>query len=144
MGHDYILFIGCNPSTAMERVDDPTIRKELAIARREGFKSYIKCNICDYRATNPDALLLGDVLPRSDQNLNVIKGFAAIAEKIVVCWGAVHPTLHGFAQSTAQALKGYRLWCLGINTDGSPKHPLYLRADCPLELWKSPSKASPL
>ena len=131
----YIMFIGLNPSVATAHSDDPTIRKELAIARREGFHAYIKCNICDYRATNPRALLRPDILPRSDKNLDTIKAYANRAARIVVCWGAVHPTLQGFGLSTSRALKDYQLWCLGITQDGSPCHPLYLKADAPLKLW---------
>jgi hypothetical protein len=30
---------------------------------------------------------------------------------------------------------GARLWCLGTTKDGSPRHPLYVRADQPLLEW---------
>ena len=132
----YLMAIGMNPSTATAHSDDPTIRRELALAARYGFKAYVKCNIMDYRATNPRELRNPTVLPRSDANLRTIKAYAERASKIVVCWGFVHPSLQGFASSTVRTLEGYTLWCLGTNLDGSPKHPLYLKGDVPLELWR--------
>jgi len=31
---------------------------------------------------------------------------------------------------------GFDLWCFGLNSDRSPKHPLNLRADTPLVRWE--------
>lgn len=137
-GAPFALFVAMNPSTATPNQDDPTIRKEQGYTRRAGLTSLIKCNIADYRSTDPKQLLRENILPRSDENLRVIKRFAAEAAMIVVCWGALPNPLRGYAQSTAAALSGYRLLCLGVTADGSPRHPLYVPNDAPLMPWSPP------
>ncbi|HEX3862743.1 MAG TPA: DUF1643 domain-containing protein [Stellaceae bacterium] len=51
----YALWIGMNPSVAAADVDDPTIRREMAFTKVMGIDVYVKCNIMDYRATDPTA-----------------------------------------------------------------------------------------
>ena len=41
---------GINPSTADERDNDPTIRKDIGFASRSGFGGILKVNVCAYRA----------------------------------------------------------------------------------------------
>src|SRR5688500_18342065 len=65
----YIVFIGMNPSTADATVDDPTCAREWTFARREGFEAMVKCNVGDYRATDPKALLQPGVVAVSEANL---------------------------------------------------------------------------
>ena len=45
--------IGSNPSTADEKKDDPTIRREIGFAERLGFGGILKLNVGAFRATNP-------------------------------------------------------------------------------------------
>lgn len=123
----YALWVGMNPSTATATEDDPTIRREMAYTRRLRLGRYVKVNVMDYRATNPRELLLVD--PRSDQNLECIKGAARFATSIVVCYGRLPKRLAHYAEEALTALNGKFLYCLGTNADGSPKHPLYLRGD---------------
>jgi len=131
----FMLSVGMNPSTAGAFVDDPTLRKDQTYAWREGFKSLVKVNICDFRATHPKQLLAPDILPRSDENLPAISRLAKHAGLIVVCWGVMHPQLQGYVQQVVKILKPYSLWCFGVNTDNSPRHPLFLPNDAPLMVW---------
>jgi len=130
----YILFIGMNPSTADANVNDPTCAREWTFARREGFEAMVKANVGDYRATDPKMLLAPDVEASSPANLPVIRGAAAGADRVVLCHGKLNRALAPAGKALVEALRqdGVSLWCFGTNGDGSPKHPLYLRADTPL------------
>lgn len=132
----YALWIGMNPSTAEAAVDDPTIRKEMVFTRRLGLDRYLKFNVMDYRATDPSRLRDPGVAPCSDQNRANIKEAAERAATIIICWGKLHKSLRRYADHVLIDLGGKKLWCLGKNGDGSPKHPLYLAHETKLELYQ--------
>ena len=52
----YALFIGLNPSTADETLDDPTIRRCIDFAKRWGYGGLVMANLFAYRATNPSEM----------------------------------------------------------------------------------------
>ena len=133
-GDRYILFIGMNPSTADATVNDPTCAREWTFAQREGFSAMAKANVGDYRATDPKMLLAPGVEAVSAANLPVIRDVAAHAAMVVLCHGKLNKALAPAGKVLVEALKADNidLWCFGTNTDGSPKHPLYLRLDTPL------------
>lgn len=133
----YILFIGMNPSTADASVNDPTCAREWTFAQREGFDAMVKANVGDYRATDPKMLLASGVSASSPDNLPVIRAQAARAGKVILCHGKLNRALAPAGRDLVEAMKadGIELWCFGTNGDGSPKHPLYLRADTPLVRW---------
>ena len=130
----YIVFIGMNPSTADATVDDPTCAREWNFARREGFSGMVKCNVGDYRATHPKMLVQPGVEAVSPANLPTIREAARGAGRVVLCHGKLNKALAPAGREIVAALhaEGIDLWCFGTNADGSPKHPLYLRADTPL------------
>ena len=130
----YIMFIGMNPSTADATVNDPTCAREWTFAQRERFDAMVTANVGDYRATDPKMLLAPGVAAVSPENLPAIRKAAAKAGKVVLCHGKLNKALAPAGQELVAALKADRiaLWCFGTNGDGSPKHPLYLRADTPL------------
>ncbi len=132
-----LLFIGMNPSTADATVNDPTCGREWTFTRREGFDAMIKANVGDYRATDPKMLLQPGVEASSPANLPVIRTAAAGAERVILCHGKLNKALAPAGKALVEALTGdgVDLWCFGVNGDGSPKHPLYLRADTPLIRW---------
>ncbi|GAA0624241.1 DUF1643 domain-containing protein [Brevundimonas kwangchunensis] len=135
----YILFIGMNPSTADASVNDPTCAREWTFAQREGFDAMVKANVGDYRATDPKMLLAPGVVVSSPDNLPTIRKAAAGADLVVLCHGKLNKALQPAGKALIEALRedGVALWCLGTNGDGSPKHPLYLRADTPLRPYEA-------
>ena len=130
----YILFIGMNPSTADASVDDPTCAREWTFARREGFSAMVKCNVGDYRATHPKMLVEPGIVAVSPANIPAIRQAARGAGLVVLCHGKLNRALASAGREIVETLRadGLDLWCFGVNADGSPKHPLYLRADTPL------------
>jgi len=130
----YILFIGMNPSTADATVDDPTCAREWTFARREGFSGMVKCNVGDYRATDPKMLVAPGIVAVSPANIPAIREAARGAGRVVLCHGKLNKALAPAGREIVDTLRadGADLWCFGTNADGSPKHPLYLRADTPL------------
>lgn len=130
----YILFIGMNPSTADAEVNDPTCAREWTFAKREGYSAMVKANVGDYRATDPKMLLAPGVTAASPDNIPTIRQAAAGADMVILCHGKLNKALAPAGKALVEALRAdsVALWCLGTNADGSPKHPLYLRADTPL------------
>lgn len=119
-----------NPSIAGADRNDPTVTKETYITKRGGGRAYVKCNVMDWIST--DQRVLRDIYnPCSIFNDNIIKEHAYRADKIVCAWGRLHPKLEHHADLVLDFLQHnhYKLWCLGTNKDGSPKHSLYLRND---------------
>ena len=131
---NYILFIGMNPSTADATVDDPTCAREWTFARREGFSAMVKCNVGDYRATDPKMLIQPGIVAVSSANIPAIRKAANGAGRIVLCHGKLNKALAPAGREIVETLRADNLdlWCFGTNADGSPKHPLYLRADTAL------------
>lgn len=129
------LWIGMNPSTADASVDDPTVRREVNYTRnRLGLGGYAKCNVMDYRATDPKALRAPGIDPCSSANIRFIMDLAIRSERVIAAWGALPKSLRWYADEVEVKLTaaGIELWCLGFTKDGSPRHPLYVRGDTPL------------
>jgi hypothetical protein len=133
----HVLWIGMNPSTADGDVDDPTVRRECDFTAAWGFGSYRKCNVMDFRATQPKALLQPGVAPRSEINLKTIVEQARSAELVILAFGSLHKKLRHYGEDVVSTLEaeGIRAMCLGVTANGSPKHPLYLRKDAERTLF---------
>ena len=129
-----MLFVMLNPSTADAEVDDPTIRRCMGFARREGCYGIRVVNLFALRATNPAEMSRVED-PVGPLNDSYIEFHAHINESpIVVAWGK-----HQGASQRLKALpvlRGQKLLCLGTNKDGSPKHPLYVPKATALVPWE--------
>jgi hypothetical protein len=124
-----------NPSTAEADVDDPTIRREVGFTKAVGMRGYRKVNVMDYRATNPKTLRL--VEPCSSRNVEIIAELARRASIIVAAWGRLPKPLRKYETAVIEALPASRIiLCLGVNQDGSPKHPLYVPGSAVLTPWQ--------
>lgn len=135
-GGPFALFCGMNPSTAEDDIDDPTIRREWLFAKRWGFSRYIKVNIGSYRATNPRDLPAAPDEACPPENIETIRALAAGAGVVVMAHGVLPRPLivPGERITSALIADGHKLFCLGkTKSSNSPRHPLYIRSDQPLE-----------
>ena len=121
-----------NPSTADAETDDPTIRRCMGFARREGAAGIVVVNRFAYRATDPAEMFkASDPFGRdNDATLLAVALMAAHTETPIVCaWGAA-----SVSETRTPAIllsAGATLVCLGKTKHGRPRHPLYVRADQP-------------
>ncbi|MFJ5984257.1 DUF1643 domain-containing protein [Lentzea sp. NPDC092896] len=131
-----VVFVMLNPSIADAFVPDPTITRCLNFARREHAGGLVVINLFALRSTDP-AVLDGHPNPVGHSNNRLIAEAVQDAAVVIAGWG-VPGKLHGRDREVAALLAehGIDLKCLGRNKDGSPKHPLYVRADQPLEPYR--------
>ncbi len=135
LGNGRVLFVMLNPSTADATKDDPTIRRCIDFAKREGYTRLEVVNLYALRATDPKELKWHPS-PIGPNNAREIETAAKMASAIVCAWGNNAP-----AERAAEVLAQLRrdahcpIFHLGLTKSGQPKHPLYLRADQPFIRW---------
>lgn len=123
-GKDYLNFIMLNPSTADSEKDDATIRRCVGLAKQWGFGGIHVVNLFALRSTNPDALY-SHPDPVGPENDTFIEAGLVSAPLTIVAWGT-HGKTHGRDDKVMRMLNGYKVQALGINKDGSFRHPLYV------------------
>ena len=121
------IFVMLNPSTADEVKNDPTITRCLNFARQWGNSKVIILNLYAYRATDPE-IMKSHPEPVGKFNNLIIDKVLKLATDVVCAWGN-HADYHRVKEFIEMAQKHkVNLWCLGINKNGSPKHPLYIKS----------------
>lgn len=127
-----LVFIMLNPSTADDRVDDPTIRRCIRFAARENAGRLVVVNLFALRATDPRELARhpDPVGPRNDEFILI---HCTPGARVVAAWGN-GGKLHGrdAAVTAMLASADVPVLCLGVTGSGQPRHPLYVRGDTPL------------
>lgn len=135
-----LVVIGLNPSTADETVDDPTIRRCISFAKREGCGGLVMLNLFAWRATDPAFMKLVACpvaeFEREHENDKAICLSLPNATAIVAAWGT-HGAFLNRGAEVRRMIEGRNrpLYHLGLTKGGHPKHPLYLRGDTPLVRW---------
>lgn len=135
------LVIGCNPSTADAREDDPTIRRCMAFARREGCGTLHMLNLWTFRATDPKDLP-ADRMERNHPEADdwIVSSLAMTripGSRIVAAWGAIAADATDridevIALCRLGDLPLPPVLCFGTTKGGHPRHPLYLASNAPL------------
>ena len=117
-----VMFVGLNPSTADETLDDPTIRRCIGYAKAWGYNGLLMTNIFAYRSTDPKGLLTIEdpVGPGNDEAL--LRCFSEV-DLAIAAWG-VHGTLAKRNEKVRELLTP--LYYLRLTKEGHPGHPLYL------------------
>lgn len=136
-GFPTVAFIGLNPSTADETLDDPTVRRCMGFARSWGMGGMVMLNAFAFRATDPKVMKAAR-RPIGEYNDYWITHWVHNAHIVVPCWG-VHGE-HMSRQTHLRWLLGVyarpRVRVLGLTKGGCPKHPLYLSKTTSLEEWR--------
>jgi hypothetical protein len=120
------MVIGLNPSTADETKDDPTIRKCIGFAKRWGFGALCMTNLFAWRDTDPAKMKKAE-FPEGEDNHSTILQCASEAGMILAAWGK-HGKHRNQDVNVGQWLAsiGKQPYCLKLNGDGTPMHPLYV------------------
>lgn len=136
-GHDPLICIGINPSTAEPDHLDNTLKSVERIAHGNGFDSFLMFNVYAQRATSPDDMekVCNPALHR--ENLEAFRYVLSISENPTVwaAWGAIIEKRAYLADCVRDMVAvgqeyGARWVCAGaITKKGHPHHPLYLRKD---------------
>jgi hypothetical protein len=133
------VFIGLNPSTADEVLDDPTIRRCKAFARDWGFAHYRMLNLYAWRSTDPRALakVADPVGPHNDEHLRRATAHVGV---IVCAWGThANDGVKTREKDVVTFLRaaGRTLHALRFTQKGHPEHPLYLPGDLRPVVWEA-------
>lgn len=125
--------IGVNPSTADERLNDPTVRKDIGFAARLGYGGLLKLNVGAFRATDPRKWRKAvDPIGRFNTAEHLRSYMAEFkTEKAIAAWGKNGMYFVGRCEAIAREIP--ELYCFGRNSDGSPRHTLMLPYSTPLE-----------
>jgi len=117
------MFIGLNPSTADETLDDPTVRRCIGFADDWGYDALCMTNIFAFRATDPKVMKAAKD-PVGPGNNEALLNLAASSGIIIAAWG-----VHGDHMARGELVECMlnNLMCLGKTKHGFPKHPLYLK-----------------
>jgi len=120
-----VTFIGLNPSTADAQTDDATVRKCRSYAMMWGYEGLLLVNLFAYRST--DRTVLHNVKqPVGAENERYLDWAIEQADQTIIAWGNDGELHHQSAQILPKITSPY---CLQVNKNGQPAHPLYLRAD---------------
>lgn len=130
-----MVFLMLNPSTADANADDPTIRRCIGFANREGARSLVVINLFAFRSTKPDLMFSVPEYNVGPENDNYIRRIAQLTpgKRIVCAWGAdKRAELRAIHVRRILQEAGAEVLCLGVTAKGMPRHPLYVPAGQPL------------
>lgn len=131
----WVMFIGLNPSTADERLNDPTVRRCIGFAVNWGYGGIFMCNVFTLVSTDPKKLNTETPIVREAHlAMRVIR---KRCREAVAAWGSLitqvragEDRLHRIQEDLGP------LHCLGLTKHGHPRHPLYLPYSASLRLYE--------
>jgi hypothetical protein len=138
-----VVFVMLNPSTADAFKLDSTVVRCVSFAASWGAQALEVVNLFALRSTDPAALYSwtksmspSEWALENSPNLTAIMSACRGAERVIAAWGK-HGALLAQGSYVRTILKsdGIKLYHLGLNKDGSPKHPLYLKGSTEPKEW---------
>lgn len=140
-GEFRVVFVMLNPSSADETHDDPTLRRCRGFAASWGATELAVVNLFPWIASNPADLgareARGYDIRRGLLNEAFVEYHLLRADRVVAAWGGWSRRVacrHILNVVSSAALRSSAdgVQCLGVNQNGTPKHPLYARRDTEL------------
>jgi len=128
---------GANPSTADERENDPTIRKDMGFAWRLGYGGLLKLNVGAFRATKPrDWYAARDPFGPENQLDDMARYVADFdCPTLVAAWGRCVGRFAWRGDEIRERFPG--IMCFGVTGDGkTPRHTLMLPYTTALVDWR--------
>lgn len=120
-----VMFIGLNPSTANEDENDPTIKRVASISKHNGYGGFYMMNCFPFISTDPRMLVSsGGTIYNNIKMIEVAKK----CDDIVFAWGNFE-IVRTMGVDYILSRRFPNAKALHINKNGSPKHPLYCKAD---------------
>lgn len=129
-----------NPSTADASKDDPTIRRLVSFADRDGYGAILVVNLYAYRTAHPTELrgrpyeaVVGP------ENNDLFEAAITQGSTVLLGWGAADwQSIDGDRTRRNDVIKFVSHAeaipvCLGLTASGEPRHPLYVRGDVPFQ-----------
>ncbi|GAC1314316.1 MAG: DUF1643 domain-containing protein [Vulcanimicrobiaceae bacterium] len=130
-----VTFVLLNPSTANATAADPTMRRCMGFAAALGATRLEIVNLFSFVSSDPRDLASAAAHAPAHRERNVAHMIASArrASVVIVGYGAgaARPSLRGGVTAMQAALEplGIPVHTLKVTKDGTPSHPLYLRAD---------------
>ncbi|MAM05239.1 MAG: hypothetical protein CMD06_04690 [Flavobacteriales bacterium] len=124
-----LLFIMLNPSSADSKKDDPTIRRLISFSKKWGYGGFKVCNLYSYVTSSPSTLYSSSNI-LGYKNKSYIKKQIKNSDCIVYAWGNTEAEPHWLKKIVKTS------YCIGINKNGTPKHPLYINSNAKLLNYK--------
>ena len=123
-----------NPSTADEKIDDPTTTRMLRFCEWQGFNDYTVVNLFALVSPHPGDLRSAPDPVGPDNDMWLRTGMIDY-DVVMVAWGTNGELMN--RADEVLALLPQELWCFGKTKDGYPRFPLYIRSGTPLERYGS-------
>ena len=147
-----LICVGINPSTARPDALDNTLKSVERIAHGNGFDSFLMFNVYAQRATSPDDMDSALDARLHRENMKAFDYILSLSSAPVVwaAWGTIICKRPYLPQCVADMIEigvsRCARWvrCGKPSKAGHPHHPLYLRADAPLEPFDASSYVAQL
>ncbi len=131
-----IAFLCLNPSTATAEIPDPTVTRCVQFSKDWCFGRFWMLNLFAWRSTDPKGLLTTDD-PIGSRNDQAIAETIAAVDVVCCAWGThsgkVRPLIAARVPQVLAMIPEAKRFCLKLNGDGQPGHPLFLKGDLTLQ-----------
>ena len=142
-GEKPLVCIGINPSTAEPEHLDPTLKSVERVAKNNGYDSFLMFNVYAQRATRPNDMERerNETLHRA--NMEAFDYILSLSQRPAVwaAWGNIIEQRDYLKDCLADMVAigerhGAQWYTAGKHSvKGHPHHPLYLKAESPLEAF---------